>query len=229
VHAVIRRGHGLALAALLAAACTRSDRQVPRPALAVVVQARTPEGRAVPELRAWADGRELGSTHADGALHATLRGAEGQRVVLAFACPASHRTLDPRRELWLRAPRPLEGTRSPALALAVRCEPIERAAALVVRARGPRSTGLPVRVQGEVLAQTARDGTAHLLIAARAQSTLRVTLDTSAVPALRPANPVHTFELGGEDRLLLFEQRFRMEARAPILRQRPLQRPHRID
>jgi hypothetical protein len=178
----------------------------------------------------WADARELGSTRADGQLQATLRGVEGQRVVLTVACPPGHRTLDPRRALQLQVPRPVAGAGQGAtLALTVRCAPIERVAALVVRARGPGSAGVPVRVGGEALAQTAADGTAHLLLTARARSALRVTLDTSGVPGLHPASPARTFEIGDDDRLLLFEQRFQLPPRAPIHRQRSTPHPYRLD
>lgn len=216
------------LASTSAAACTRSEQPVPLSSFAIVLRATTPDGSAVSGLRAWADGRELGSTHGDGSLNATVRGRQGQRVALTFACPAGHRTLEAQRELWLRRAQPIAHPAA-ALALTVRCQPIERLAALVVRARGSRSGGLPVLVRGEVIGQTAPDGTAHLLIPTRAQSALRVTIDTSTVPALRPASPVQTFEVRDADRLLLFEQRFAMEARAPILRQRAGGRPYRID
>lgn len=214
--------------ALLALGCQQREQPVRRSTLPITLRASEPNGEPVADVRVWADGRELGTTGAQGQLNAALEGVDGQRFALSFACPASHRTPNPRRELRLRAPRPIAGHDAP-LALAVACEPVERVAALVVRARGPRSAGLPVHVQGELLGQTARDGTAHLLIRARAHSVLRVMLDTSAVPALRPTNPVHSFELGQEDRLVLFEQRFTVEARAPISRQATPRRPYRID
>ena len=227
---LVRRGSIALLVSLSAGtgACGRSDQPVPLSSLALVLHATAPDGAVVSGLRAWADGRELGNTRGDGSLDATVSGREGQRVMLSFACPLGHRTLDAQRELWLRRARPI-AKRPAAIALSVRCQPIERVAALVVRARGSRSAGLPVLAQGEVIGRTSSDGTAHLLIATRARSALRVTIDTSAVPALRPANPVQTFELLDADRLLLFEQRFALEARTPIIRQRLGGRPYRID
>jgi hypothetical protein len=216
------------LASTSASACAQTEPPVPLSSLPIVLRASTPDGVGVSGLRAWADGRELGSTRGDGALKATVNGREGQRVVLTFACPPGHHTLDAQRELWLRRAQPL-AAQPAALALTVRCDPIARVAALVVRARGPHSGGLPVRVQGELVGQTAADGTAHLLIATRAQHALRVTLDTSAVPAIRPVSPVQTYEMRDADRVLLFEQPFALEARAPIARQDPKRRPYRID
>jgi hypothetical protein len=221
----------LACATLAPCACQPADRQEPLSALAIaiVVHAQTPSGDPVADLHAWADGRELGVTRADGDLDAPLRGREGQRVALSFACPVTHRTLDPRRELVLRTTQPLEGSKPAALAVAVRCAPIEHFAAVVVRASGPAVAGLPVLVQGEPLARVARDGTAHVLVRVGARQPLRVMLDTRAAPQLRPANPVQTFELRDEDRLVLFEQRFGAVARTPPTRPPPRARPYRID
>lgn len=217
--------------ATLTCACQRYDRQEPLSplSLAIVVRARTPSGDSVADLRAWADGRELGVTRADGELHAQLQGQEGQRVALSFACPVTHRTLDERRELTLRATQPIAGAQLAVLAIAVRCAPIEHLAAVVVRASGPGVAGLPVRFQGEPLARLAHDGTAHVLVPVRARQPLQVMLDTSAAPALRPANPVQTFELRDDDRLVLFEQRFSALARTPLTRPPPRPRPYRID
>jgi hypothetical protein len=216
-------------ALLLVAACKQPDRKEPRSRLAIAVRAVTPGGEPVADVRAWADGRELGVTRGDGRLRAMLAGREGQRVQLTFACPAGHRTLDPRRELALQATRPVTAQREATISLAVRCAPIEHLAALVVRASGANTAGLPVRAQGQTLGQLARDGTAHLLVPVRARQPLRVMLDTSAVPALRPANPTQTFELRDQDRVVLFEQRFsavtrKLPTRAPLVR-----RPYRID
>jgi hypothetical protein len=218
----------LACADFGASACARSAQPLPLTELPIVLRASTPDGAVVAGLRAWADGRELGSTRGDGVLNATLRGREGQRVALSFACPPGQRTLDAQRELALRRMQPV-ARGAAALTIAVACQPIERVAALVVRARGPRRHGLPVLVGGEVVAHTAHDGTAHLLIPTRAHSTLRVTIDTKAAPALRPISPVQTFEVRDADRLLLFDQRFALDARTPVARQPSIRRPYRID
>jgi hypothetical protein len=218
----------LACAAFGASACARSEPPVPLAELPIVLRASTPEGAVVSGLRAWADGRELGSTRGDGVLSASLRGHEGQRIALSFACPPGQRTLDAQREVALRRMQAI-ASGAAALTISVACEPIERVAALVVRARGPRSHGLPVLVGGEVVAHTAHDGTAHLLIPTRAHSTLRVTIDTKAAPALRPISPVQTFEVRDADRLLLFDQRFALDTRTPVARQPSIRRPYRID
>jgi hypothetical protein len=227
----VSRAARLACATLALCACRPSDRQEPLSvfSLAIVVRAQTPSGEPVGDARAWADGRELGATLSNGELQAQLRGREGQRVTLSFACPVTHRTLDERRELALRAARPVAGSRPAPLVVAVRCAPIEHLAAVVVRASGARVAGLPVRVQGEPLARLAHDGTAHVLVPVRARQPLRVMLDTSAVPALQPPSPVQTFELRDEDRLVLFEQRFGAVVRKAPTRPPPRLRPYRID
>lgn len=216
-------------ALFLIAACQQPARQEPRSQLAIVVRAMTPGGELVADVRAWADARELGVTRGDGVLHAMLAGREGQRVQLTFACPAGHRTLDPRREFPLQATRAVTAQREATVSLTVRCAPIEQLAALVVRASGASAAGLRVRVEGEALGQLGRDGTAHLLVAVRARQPLRVMLDTSAAPALRPANPMQTFELRDQDRVVLFDQHFSAATRKVPTTAPRVRRPYRID
>lgn len=224
------------LALLAAALATLACRGEPPTArFAASLRARTPGGEPVAGVRAWADGRALGSSSDDGVLRAELRGREGATVELAAACPAAYRTEPASRRLTLRRVLGASAAASSqALQLDVRCMPIEISAALVVLANGRAASGLPLRVQGEVLGQTGPDGSAHLLVTAPADSTVRVEIDTSARPELRPRNPVHTFRIQNEDSILFLEQSFELAPRvAPARRRiRPTpapRRPQRID
>lgn len=208
----------IACAACASASC--GDAAPPPPTrLAAGIHAQTRDGHDVPGVRLWADGRELGTTDAAGKLSATLSAPEGARVVVTAACPSAFRTLDERRELAVRPLRAAAGQQpGPSLQLSVTCEPLELLAALVVRARGERVAGLPLRVHDQVVGQTGPDGTAHILLRARPDASLTVELDTSREPALEPRSPVQTFQLGKQPSVLLFEPSLE---RASSSRRRP--------
>jgi hypothetical protein len=215
-----------------------ADHAPPDERFALVLRAFASDS-AVEGVRVWADGRQLGTTSRLGRLSAELRGQQGSAVELTLACPPAYRTEQPTRRLVLRrveasaasSPRPLE--------LDVHCEPLQRAAAIVVLASGRGVGGLPIRVRGEVVGQTETDGSAHLLLSTAPHAPIRIELDTSNRPNLRPKNPVHTFRLTDEDRVLLIEQDFTTSARArpahrpppplPPPPVRPIRKPQRID
>jgi hypothetical protein len=210
------------------AAC--ADPAPPTERFALVLRAHSPDAEPVAGVRYWADGHELGASSAQGVLEVALLGRSERAIELSVACPAAYRTLEPRRRVVLH--------RTPAhaaLELSTSCEPLDHLAVIVVRARADAPlAGLPIRSDGQVVGQTGPDGCAHVLLRARAGSSLHVALDTSAQAQWSPRNPLQTFELGNEDALLLLDQRFTRihppahaaHARAPRSDGR---RPYRID
>ena len=224
---VLALGHG---------GCSTIERSEPAAErFAAELRAHTPNARPVAGVRAWADGRALGTTSERGVLAMALEGREGRPVELTIACPAAYRTDPPSRKLVLRRVR--DGSGRPPLRLDALCIPLETSAALVVLASGPSPGGLPVRMQGEVIGQTGDDGSAHLLVTGRTGATQQVQIDTSARPALQPRSPVHTVRLEDEESILLVEQRFTLPPRArprprtlpPHPPAPPQRRPQRID
>jgi len=219
----MRRMHCLAWSILVWTGCAPAPVAKSTP---VQIQARTPDGAPVAGTRLWAAGRALGTTGAEGTLEATLKGS----AAITALCPATHETVT--RERWLTLPtateQPIE-----ALELRVVCTPLRQLAALVVRAEGAEP-GLPIRVRGEVVGHTDDDGAAHVLLDARPGHTLRVSLDTSSQPELRPQDPVQSFRLGNSDEVLLFDQGFererprRRQRRAVSSRPTPSAVPYRI-
>ena len=224
----ITRTTRLALS-LLAAGCGEPP-PGPTP-FALDLQAASANGTSVAGVRAWADGDDLGTTSAGGSLRAELRGREGQAVTLTVACPPGFRTPEPRRRLVLQhlsAQRATPGTKAPigALALRVACEPTERSAVLIVRARAREPlAGVPIRRDGVVVGQTDLDGTAHLLLRVQPASSLRIGLDTAAWPALVPRDPVQNYEIGDEDSILLVDRTFAIQPAAPAHAPRTAPKP----
>jgi hypothetical protein len=174
-----------------------------RGALEVTIEARTATGDPVAGARAWAAGRALGETDAAGHLRTKLEGTVGERVALSWACPAAYATRSEQRTLVLE---PAAAHIATPTTLRAQCDPLERLAALVVRVNGAPPSGVPVRVRGEVVARTDEAGVAHALLRVRPNAPLAVALDTSAYPELLPRDPVETFQLGGEDSVLLLER-----------------------
>lgn len=181
----------------------------------IEVRALTANQEQVADVRLWADGRELGATDVHGLLRASLTGREGQVLGLSAACPPAYRTLTQNRRIVLRRIEGKARSHETDFELSVACEPLEKHAAIVVRALGPDVAGLPIRVDGETVGQTELDGTAHLLLGVRPYSSLRVQIDTAAYPNLLPKDPVQTFQLDGDDRIVLMEQAFALPRPKP--------------
>jgi hypothetical protein len=186
----------LTLCLMVIAACAQEPAPLARP---IELRALTRSGEALPGLRAWLGGVPLGETQSDGLLRGTLRGRMHERVTLSWACPAAHEPSSEQRELSIDS--------SGALKLEARCAPLDIEAALVVRATGGPPEGLPILVRDEVVARTDAEGLAHVALRARRGSSLSVTLDTSAHPKLVPASPIETFQLGGDDTILLLDRK----------------------
>jgi hypothetical protein len=215
---------------LLASACACGEPPRDAEPFPLELLASTSARVPVAGVRVWADAQELGTTSARGALHAELRGREGRAVTLTSACPPGFRTAEARRRIVLQ--------HLGALALRIACEPTERTAVLVVRARAAAPlAGVPIRRDGSVIGQTGADGTAHLMLTLRPGTALRLALDTAGWPELVPRDPVQSYTVADEDSLLLFDTAFaprpkpRPRAarppRAPAL-PAPERRPYRI-
>ncbi|MDH5670973.1 MAG: hypothetical protein OEZ06_02430 [Myxococcales bacterium] len=181
-----------------AAACSRPS--APPAPVQLTVEALTPGGKAVAGVRLWADGRELGRTDASGRLSQKLAG----RVELTSACPAGYHGDSTARVLNSRSPHQTKLAPEP-ITIRLRCEPLLHLAAVVVRAEG--GPGLPVLIDGEPAAQTDAEGLVHLMLERPPGSSLRVAIDTTSEPSLRPQNPVQTFHLEQGDSILLFDQK----------------------
>ena len=67
--------------------------------------------------------------------------------------------------------------------------------------------GLSLQIDGKPAGITDADGIAHVLVhAERNLKSLNVSLDTSAHQELKPKNPSRTYELAGNDAVLVFDQ-----------------------
>lgn len=193
----------LAVGACSLAACEPTD--APRASFPVTFVARADEPLGGVKIRIDGD-RALGETGPDGILRATLSGPEGATVPFQVTCPEGYR---PPREMPILALRRFVGldraSAARGIQVTIQCSPVQRMAALVVRAGEP---GLPVLARGREVARTGPDGVAHALLALPPETTFRVVLDTSARPELRPESPATTIALGDADDIFIVDQAF---------------------
>jgi hypothetical protein len=153
------------------------------------------------------DGVQVATSDTQGQARALVLGSAAGRVHVSAECPASYRPAPP-RSLPLSA-------EARVLALKIVCSPRERTLAVVVRA--PGSEGAVVRADGEPLGRIDSEGVLHALIARPAESTLRLTIDTSEHPRLLPQHPVREVLVADRDDIVVFDQTFTL-AQAKLAR-----------
>lgn len=220
----------LACAALAGARLVHSEEPERPRSIALTLRATTQATAPVARARFWVNGRDVGVTNASGVLTFTfdravnMKDMKDMNVAITIACPPGYRGPSKPRALPLSHLMQGAGPHDKPVPVATTsiCEPELRMAALIVRAQaGARPARLPILVNGELVSQTATDGTAHVLLRVPVQDSVRVTLDTSQQPRLAPQNPTRTF--ASEDQhLLLFDQHFeRTRPPGPRPRARP--------
>lgn len=196
-----------ALVALLGSACSAEPSDSARPKFAVEFQITNDDGQALRGVTVDAGKTRVGTTAANGLLEAELSGDEGQTIAVAVSCPegfSNPQTVEPLR---LTRTLRINGDGYQPLRVEVVCRRRLRDLVIVVRAH--EGAGLPLLVDGKPAGITDGDGIAHVLVKAdRATPSISLTLDTAAAPDLKPKNPSRTFDLSGNDALLVVDQAF---------------------
>jgi hypothetical protein len=192
-----------ACSALVACASSKPPSQPYR----VELRAVTADGLPLAGVELSLNDKGAGTTGADGRLLRNVSGAEGVSLRVGAKCPAE---FEPPAELpvvRLTRTKSIDAAKAQPLTAEVRCAPTHRDVVVVVKAeRGPR---LPVLIDGKAVATTDDDGTAHVLLRRPPlENKVEVSLDTTSQTSLKPVSPSRTYELGGRDALVLFEQSF---------------------
>lgn len=210
--------HPLRLALPLLAVLACAEEPPPHHDFEVGFLAADDRGRPLAGVTVALAGESVGVTADDGQLRRRLRAIDGHRVRVEAGCPDGHLEAELSGELVLRALRRLdEPDAITSLTLSITCPRAERRAAVVVRADG--RAGLPVVVDGVPRAVTDASGVAHLALPVAPHRSLRIALDTSAAPRLRPQSPQRVFTLGEADEVFVFDQPF--ETRRKRRKRRP--------
>jgi hypothetical protein len=149
----------------------------------------------------------IGSTSSDGIIKTEVSGAEGESLPVAVSCPEGFTNPETPTPLKLTHTRRVGLNGYQPTRIEAVCRRNLRDIVLIVRAHG--GAGLPVAVEGRSAGVTDADGIAHVLVKAdRMTASLRATLETNERPELKPKSPSRTFELAGNDAILVFDQNF---------------------
>lgn len=190
------------------------------------VRVRTDVGDAVPGATITLDALMRGVTDATGALRVELSGVVGQRVPVDVTCPDGYRPRAAASEVVLRRANGSDSADSPLLTLDAECLPERRRGVLVVHAVGAPS--FPVLINGERIGATGASGITHIPLDLVPGTVLRVTLDTSSAPELRPVDPMQRFAIEDRDTVLVLDQAFVSPMPKRVAR-RPRDVPYRIN
>jgi len=158
--------------------------------------------------------RPVGTTDASGSVRLSLTGNEGDVAALGVKCPDGFAS--PEKPMTVGLRHFSEG--SPAPRFETQCVPLVRS--FVVGVRTENGANLPIRRLNRVIGQTDDFGVAHLLLQAAPRDQVVLTLDTSAILALRPQNPTLTFVAPERDQMILLEQKFTLKKRVARVKPR---------
>jgi hypothetical protein len=175
-------------------------------------------GQPLSGVQFYRSSRRLGTTGPSGAIDVDLPGQDGETADITVTCPPGFRPLREPIRVKLRAFRGAEHGREQ-LDHRITCRPERRDVVVVVQAPGAKA--LPVLVDGERRGTTDADGIAHVFVQAEPSSMLRVAVDTSRDPDLRPQNPSRPFQVADEDEVFVFATRLSRPAPKPVRRAVP--------
>ena len=197
----------LALLTLGLSACGAKHSEPVSPKYSVEFHMTNDDGQSLAGVEIDVGKNRVGTSDAEGMVKTDLSGAEGQTLPVAVSCPEGFTNPEKLTPLRLAHTRRVTLDGYQPLHVEATCRRNVRDIVVVVRARG--GADLPLQVDGKSAGVTDADGIAHVLVRAdRNTASLKVALDTSAHQELKPKNPSRTFELAGNDAILVFDQTF---------------------
>jgi hypothetical protein len=183
--------------------------------------AESDPGHPLAEVSISIEERAVGSSDEHGLLQTVLSGGFGQKLAARYVCPEGYRA--EREAVDLQFPDPAwSETGLSSVEIALRCQPDLRTVAIAVRAKA--GAGLPVLLNGELVAETNATGISHFATEAAPGDELVVELDTTKQPNLRPRSPRRHFVVRDREEAFVLTQSFhrlRKKTRRPA-------RPFRI-
>jgi len=194
----------LVLGAALLASCERTP-EASR-AFNVIFTVESDPGLRLRQARVFVDGESVGETDSDGRLQTMVYGRAGRQLRIEHDCPESHATPSEAKLLRLQSFANINAPGPRGLEITLRCRPMKRRAAFVVRAKN--GAGLPVLLDGTMVARTNSSGVAHFSVLGAPGTEYIVELDTRERPRLRPQQPAHLRTLPDADEIFLLDQPF---------------------
>jgi hypothetical protein len=159
-------------------------------------------GQAVPGVRLFHPGGEIGKTGADGHFAARFRAADGAELVVHTECPDGYADPIDDTRVVLRQLSTVAAQNGGGLRVLIQCRRSRVLAAVVVRTGFP---DLPVLYEGQEITRTGLSGVAHVSAAIPPHGTFSLMVDTSSVERIRPKNPAATFTMAAEDEFFVFD------------------------
>jgi hypothetical protein len=180
----------------------------PPPPFEVVVRVESDVNKALPNVPVFGGGKQRGVTGPDGSYKLKLGGADGDAIDLKVECPPGTRS-DPSNATKLVIRR-LEGGK--ATEYPTFCRPAHRLVVLGMRVEN--GANLPIKYLDKVVARTDAAGAAHFALVAAPGDDVRLVVDTSEAPMLKPASPELHFRVVDTDTVTALETRFAVEKKA---------------
>jgi hypothetical protein len=167
----------------------------PRETLHIEVSVTDDSGDPLAEVPVSVDDQVPKRSDANGKASLTVSATLERRVRVGALCPEAYRSSEPRTVSMAGAAM---------LELRFQCRPKLRTLAVVVNA--PHAEGLLMRADGEPIGKIGADGTLHAVLKRPPEAELRLMLDTSAAPQLRPQNPIEDVLVPDRDEIVVFDQ-----------------------
>jgi hypothetical protein len=199
-----------AFAVLLLAACGLGCQGLDtksQPPFEIMVKVESDPGRPLAGAVLVVNGRERGTTQADGRARLSFVGNDGDTFDLWVRCPEGYAS--PTKPVPASLRRIADPAKLPQYDAT--CPPSQRS--IVVAIRADNGANLPVMHLNKEVARTDASGAAHFFLPAKPGDSFELMINTSerGNEKLRPQNPTAPFVVRAQDDVFLFDQRFTRE------------------
>lgn len=200
------RAVGLGLLALIGAGCTEP---APPEPFQISIKVESDPGRPMAGASISRANKLLGTTNAEGRVNLKIAGVEGEFTDMTVTCPEGYQT--PLKPVSVKLTRLADKTK--VTEYGVPCPPSMRRVVVAVRAEnGPN---LPVMYLDKAVTRTDGAGAASFALEVPPGTNFSVVLNTIERHDVKPINPQRTFVVPQHDDVLLFDQKFDVEKKAP--------------
>lgn len=198
----------IVLVSALALASCSDNRSVTRPFSILFIVVSDP-GLPLQGVNVFVDGKSIGKTDANGAVHGEVLAVPGTSLRIAQQCPEDHRATEDSKSMRVRHFESVDESAPSAIQVTLRCKPLRRLAVFIVTARnGPN---LPVLIDGHAAGRTNELGVAQISRWGVPGTEYALEIDTSANPRLLPRSPVHAFTLPDAHEIFVVNESFQLQ------------------
>lgn len=188
------------------------------------VEVQRTDEEPVPEVPVKLDDKVVGYTDTDGSFRGTLRTTPGTNVTLSTGEVEGYRYADDKNEKTIRlnTKKNLSGKGRSGVPILLNTvvESTQNLYMVWVKTECDEDSmdpedcrGLPVKMEGERIAETGREGTAHFVFETEPTGTKTITIDTpesedDEIPTYEPEDPEFKADLRSDPTIFVFEKSF---------------------